>query len=114
MSTSEHRRVAEDDPSTATTCPSWCVTHHGLHLGEENWVHTGEPLLMADGIRAQIVMSVDPGTGSEDGPYVLIGTREYTLTEARLLGSALVGAIDDAALAGDASQPSPLVNVHLA
>ncbi|WP_156465298.1 hypothetical protein [Knoellia sp. Soil729] len=77
-------------------CPSWCVTRHGVHLGEENWVHTGEPLLVADGIPAYVVMSVDPETGTSDGPYVLIGAREYTLSEARHVGSALMAAVDSA------------------
>jgi hypothetical protein len=71
--------------------------------GEENWVHTGEPLLGADGIPASIVMSVDPETGTIDGPYVLIGAREYTLSEARHVGSALIAAADAAAAARDSA-----------
>jgi hypothetical protein len=51
---------------------------------------------VADGLRAQIVMSVDPGTGTADGPYILIGAKEYTLTEARMLGSAFIAAADAA------------------
>ncbi|MFW5469519.1 DUF6907 domain-containing protein [Knoellia sp. CPCC 206435] len=88
--------MAEEPSSRTTACPPWCVTRHDVHLGEENCVHTGEPLLVADGIRAVIAMSVDPDTGTADGPYVLIGTHEYTLTEARQLWSALLDALDSA------------------
>jgi hypothetical protein len=35
-------------------------------------------------------MSVDPDTGAEDGPFVLIGTSEYTVAEARALGRSLM------------------------
>ncbi|KGN39644.1 hypothetical protein [Knoellia aerolata] len=97
MSTTEQRSVAGEPSASTTSCPPWCVTHHGVHLGEENWIHTGEPLVMGEGLRAQVVMSVDPGTGITDGPYLLIGAREYSLPEARRLGSALVQAIDAAA-----------------
>ena len=97
MSKAKHRS-GQEHPSAATSfCPPWCVTHHGVHLGEENWVHTGEPLLVADGIRAVVVMSVDPDTGTADGPYVLIGASEYTLAEARALWGALLAAVEQAA-----------------
>jgi hypothetical protein len=72
------------------TCPRWCVTHHGVHLGEEDWIHTSEPVMIADGTVARLCMSIDPGTGANDGPYVLIGDSELTLTEAAELGSSLL------------------------
>lgn len=101
MSTAISRLEPDGRSASASSCPSWCVTRHGVHRGEENWVHTGEPLLVAEGIPASIVMSVDPETGTTDGPYVLIGAREYTLTEARHVGSALIAAADAAAAARD-------------
>ena len=71
-------------------CPPWCVSGHGLHLGEEDWLHLGEPLAVAGGVVARLCMSVDPGTGSVDGPYVLVGTTEHTLLQAESLGNALI------------------------
>jgi hypothetical protein len=34
-------------------------------------------------------MSTDPRTGERDGPYVLLGSNEYTLHEATALGIAI-------------------------
>ncbi|TFD18014.1 hypothetical protein [Cryobacterium sp. TMT2-23] len=49
-----------------------------------------EPLALDDGALARLCLSVDPDTGTADGPYVLIGSTEYTLKEAEGLGAALV------------------------
>ena len=78
------------DSGTAWHCPPWCVSRHGLHDGEEDWVHVGEPLPVADGLHAQLCMSVDPESGRQDGPVVLIGATELTLAAAATLGTALV------------------------
>lgn len=75
---------------TTSGCPPWCVTHHAVHAGEEDWLHTGEPVILADGVAARLCMSIDPGTGDEDGPYVLIGTSELTLAETARLGASLM------------------------
>jgi hypothetical protein len=72
------------------TCPRWCVTEHGVHLGEEDWIHASAPVPVADGLVARLCMSVEPDTGAEDGPYMLIGTTEYTVTEAKALGDGLI------------------------
>lgn len=72
------------------SCPTWCVTGHGVHLGEEDWVHLSEPLSLADGVSAQLCMSIDPLTDTHDGPYVVIGTTEYNLAEAQALGASLM------------------------
>jgi hypothetical protein len=71
-------------------CPTWCVTRHSTDLGEENWLHLSEPLSLDDGVVARLCLSVEPDSGAEDGPYVLIGTSEYTLLEAEALGATLV------------------------
>ncbi|GAA2018502.1 hypothetical protein GCM10009740_02910 [Terrabacter terrae] len=75
---------------SAWRCPSWCVTEHGVHQGEEDWVHVGKPLPVVDGLHAQLCMSVDPESGRQDGPVVLIGATELTLAAAAALGTALV------------------------
>jgi hypothetical protein len=76
-------------PVGARPCPHWCATRHGVHLGEEDWVHSSAALSITDGVMARLCMSVDPVTHAEDGPYLLIGATQYTLTEAKALGDAL-------------------------
>lgn len=71
-------------------CPRWCVSGHGVHLGEEDWLHLGEPLTVAHGVLARLCMSVDPEGRVKDGPYVIVGTVEYTLPEVEALGASLV------------------------
>ncbi|WP_137123496.1 DUF6907 domain-containing protein [Segeticoccus rhizosphaerae] len=91
MSDSVRRRAMGGHPGAAReTCPRWCVTAHGMHLGEDDWVHMGEPVALADGVLARLCLSVDPRSGAKDGPYVVVGSSEYTLDEAAALGVALV------------------------
>jgi hypothetical protein len=71
-------------------CPDWCVSRHSTQRGEENWLHLGELLILDDGVAARLCLSVDPDSGAEDGPYVLIGATEYNLQEAEALGATLV------------------------
>jgi len=71
-------------------CPPWCATGHGVHLGEEDWIHLSEPLTLTDGVSAQLCMSIDLATSAEDGPYVVIGSTEYTLLEAQALATSLL------------------------
>ena len=77
-------------PEGGEWCPAWCVTRHGMHLGEEDWVHSGAPIEVARDVTARLHLSVDPGTGVRDGPYLLVGTTEYTPAEAEDLGAAIV------------------------
>jgi hypothetical protein len=75
-------------------CPPWCTTEHGVHLGEEDWIHTSATVAVADGLVARLCLSMDPASGAQDGPYVLIGTTEYTVSEARALGDSLIALAD--------------------
>jgi hypothetical protein len=84
------------DSAAPNTCPRWCVTHHGIQLGEEDWIHTSEPVPVAEGLVARLCMSIDPDTGIQDGPHVLIGTSECTLSETAVLGGSLLALVDDA------------------
>ena len=77
-------------PTGAARCPSWCVTGHRAELGEEDWLHCSEPMPFVDGLAARLVMSIDPDTGHVDGPHVLIGTSEYSFTEAIDLAEGLL------------------------
>lgn len=85
---------AFEEPGTvapvANTCPHWCVTEHGVYLGEEDWLHTGAPVVVADELDARLCMSIHPDTGVVDGPYVLIGANELTADEARAIGDSLI------------------------
>ena len=86
-------------------CPAWCATGHGVHLGEDDWVHLGEPVSLTDGVSAQLCMTIDPSATIEDGPYVVIGTSEYSLVEAQALGASLMAM----AATGAMSRRSPAV-----
>lgn len=81
-------------PSRAA-CPPWCATRHGMHLGEEDWIHLSEPLPLTDGVSAQLRMSIDPDTHTQDGPYVVVGGTEYTLTKAQALAASLMAMATD-------------------
>lgn len=83
-------------------CPPWCTAQHGVRLGEDDWIHIGEPIELADGVLALLCLSIDPLTDTEDGPYVLIGWSEYTLDEAAALGAALMAM---ARAGSDATRP---------
>jgi hypothetical protein len=93
--------VPQHDPSSAgrALCPSWCVVPHGSHLGEEDWLHASEPIALAAGVWAELVMSIHPVTGTTDGPFVTIGETELTPAEAAALATRLL------ALTAFASQP---------
>ena len=75
-------------------CPVWCAVRHGTQRGEEDWVHTSAGVDIADGLVARLCLSVEPGTGDRDGPYVLIGSTELTLAEARSLAGSLLALTD--------------------
>ena len=81
--------MTEDVRTAVRACPPWCVSAHGEHLGEEDWVHLGEPLSLAEDASARLCMSVDPDSRVADGPYVVIGSHEYSLPAAAALGAAL-------------------------
>ncbi|MDH2444365.1 hypothetical protein QDR37_10465 [Amnibacterium sp. CER49] len=77
------------DCPASQSCPPWCVVPHGTQDGEEDWLHLGAPLQLADGVTARLCMSRDPETGETDGPFVLIAEREHSLEEAAALGADL-------------------------
>lgn len=77
------------------TCPPWCTTRHGLHVGEEDHVHVGRPLALTSEVVARLCRSIDPERRTRDGPYVLVGSDDgYTLEEANALGAALIAIAD--------------------
>jgi len=86
----DDRSLRDSGTLLRAACPAWCATGHGVHLGEEDWVHLSEPVTLTDGVSAQLCMTIDPSATIEDGPYVVIGTSEYSLLEANALGASLM------------------------
>lgn len=79
-----------NEPPSPGHCPPWCTFPHGLACGEEDWLHVSEPVPLAEGVLARLIMSVDPVTGAHDGPYVLIGDTQYSPAQAKTLGASLI------------------------
>ena len=90
MSCEAFEEPEETAAAVANTCPRWCFTDHGVHLGEEDWVHLSQPVRLADGRVARMCMSIDPDTGAKDGPFVLIGETELTVDQAKAVGESLI------------------------
>jgi hypothetical protein len=70
----------------STTCPPWCVTAHDPARGEDDWLHASEPLVLTGGVAARLCTSIEPRTGEEDGPYVLVGDDQFMPVQAQRLG----------------------------
>lgn len=85
------------------SCPSWCANGHGVHRGEEDWLHLSEPLPIAEGVSARLCLSIDPLTRDRDGPYLVIGSQEYTMPQAQALGASLLAMASQGA---DVSTPT--------
>ena len=80
-----------DPPLTGRArCPSWCVVAHGSHLGDEDWLHTSEPIVLAAGVWAELATCIHPVTGATDGPFITIGDAELTPAEAAALATRLI------------------------
>ena len=80
-------RVSHPDPRA--TRPLDQATGSKVPLASSRrWSTPSE--IAKNGPLARLCLSVDPRTGVEDGPYVLIGWTEYTLDEAAGLGGALI------------------------
>lgn len=75
-------------------CPVWCMQRHGIRLGEDDHIHVSGELLVR-GTSLRLCSTVDPATQEADGPYVLIGSEEYTLHQADALIDALTQLVDE-------------------
>lgn len=84
-------------------CPAWCVVRHGTPGGvtEDDVVHIGGALLVRRTV-LRLCTTIDPDDGTEDGPYVLVGSAEFTLHEAESLLASLTQLVDQ----GRASLPA--------
>lgn len=82
-------------------CPAWCTAMHGVLQGEDDHVHVGGRLLVRE-TALRLCATVDPRTGATEGPFVLVGSEEYTLHEAEAMAAALTQLVDQ----GRASFPA--------
>jgi hypothetical protein len=73
--------------------PAWCVLRHGDYTGEEDQVHVSDSTFVRYTM-VRLCMTVDPVTGMQDGPYILLGSDEYSLEETALLIEALTSLLD--------------------
>jgi hypothetical protein len=106
------RAESSTEKDSRFDCPRWCVTHHDLVRGEDDWVHESAPLHLEDGVGARLCMSLDPSSGEMDGPYVLVGSRELTVDQAESLGVSFLDLAATAAAsirrgAGGTRSPGP-------
>jgi hypothetical protein len=83
------------DVGRPDACPPWCTARHGSQSGEEDRLHVS-PVLLVRGMPVRLCTTIDPESARNDGPYVLIGSDEYTLYEADALIDALTQLVDDA------------------
>jgi hypothetical protein len=76
---------------------------HGTPGGvtEDDVVHIGGALLVRRTV-LRLCTTIDPDDGTEDGPYVLVGSAEFTLHEAESLLASLTQLVDQ----GRASLPA--------
>ena len=77
------------------TCPAWCVVRHGAGTLEDDAVHIGGALMVRRTV-LRLCTAIDPETGSQDGPFVLLGAEELTVHEAEALAAALTQLVDQA------------------
>jgi len=73
--------------------PGWCVLQHGAHAGEEDQVHVSDSTFVRYTM-VRLCMTVDPVTWLQDGPYILLGSDEYSLEDTALLIEALTSLLD--------------------
>lgn len=90
-------------------CPAWCVVRHG-EAGEEDTVHIGGALLVRRSV-LRLCTTIDPDSRTEDGPYVLVGSAEYTLHEAESLLAALTQLVDEGRGSLATQQPEGALSV---
>jgi hypothetical protein len=69
-------------------CPPWCAMRHGIHQGEEDLVHVSTQECVRDTL-LRLAATIDADTGEQDGPYLLMGSHEFSMAELDALIQAL-------------------------
>lgn len=85
------------------TCPDWCARRHGDQADDDDQVHVSGQLMVRRTL-LRLCTTIDPESGAQDGPYVLVGSEEYTLHEADVLIAALTQLVDEGR--GDVTAPA--------
>ena len=85
--------MSSSGEAPARHTPAWCVLRHGDYTGEEDQVHVSDSTFVRSTM-VRLCMTVDPVTGLQDGPYVLVGSDEYSLEDTALLIEALTKLLD--------------------
>ena len=70
-------------------CPDWCTVRHGRHAGEDDLVHISKQVFVGNTL-VRLCSTIDPESGAQDGPYLLVGNEELRLDEARNLIQVLI------------------------
>ncbi|HEX5769594.1 MAG TPA: hypothetical protein VFY11_01430, partial [Nocardioidaceae bacterium] len=70
--------------------------------GEDDHVHIGGQLCVRNTLM-RLCSTIDPATGEQDGPYVLMGTQEFTIDEV----GELIAALTALAARAEPRIPSP-------
>lgn len=73
--------------------PAWCVLRHRDHTGEEDHVHVSDSSFVRYTM-VRLCMTVDPVTRVQDGPYILLGSDEFSLEDTAHLIEALTSLLD--------------------
>ncbi len=74
-------------------CPAWCAIRHDRRSGVDD-VHVSGALLVRRTV-LRLYATIDPDTAAQDGPYVWVGSEEYSLHEAEALIGALTQLVDE-------------------
>jgi hypothetical protein len=88
------------------SCPPWCARTHGEVRGEDDTVHVSEHAVAGNRL-LRLCTTIDPVTGEQDGPYILVGHQELTLDEAEDLLAALTALVSQGR--GESAAPDPVV-----
>lgn len=76
------------------SCPDWCVVRHAASAGgSHDPVHIGGALIIQRTV-VRLCTTIDPDTGTQHGPRVLLGAAELSLHEAEALIAALTQLVD--------------------
>jgi hypothetical protein len=83
----------KSSPGRPATCPPWCALRHGRHPGEDDTLHLSVALMVRRTV-LRLCMTHDPDTDTSEGPFVLVGTEEYSVHEADALIDALTQLVE--------------------
>ena len=81
-------------PAAQPPCPAWCGVRHGQHVDEDDNVHVSGALWVKKTV-LRLCATIDPASGTFDGPYVLVNSQEFSLYETNVLIDALTQLVEE-------------------